>query len=88
MGQNHHIRNIPIKDHKRFTSHDIDKEVKDIDLGSLLETLNEKWCIISSIAEFTEFWKNVVQNNFGKNLKNEGEVLHFLIFNQSRLSLS
>jgi len=30
MSQNHPIRKIPIRDYKRFTSHDIDKEFRNI----------------------------------------------------------
>ena len=84
MSQNHPLRKISIWDHERFTSPDIDEEFRDIDLNPLLGIVYEQWCTTSSMAEFTRFWENVVQNDLGENLRDKDEVSHFLILKQSQ----
>jgi len=79
VSKHHSKRKILIWRHESVKEHIIKEELGDIDLDTVLETVYKKWCTISSVTEFTEFRKDIVQNNLGKDLRKKSEVLHFLI---------
>ena len=83
---NHHPKGkIPTRDQKVLRENTINDKFGDIDSNATQKAIDKKWNTTLSMTILHRFWKDVVKDYLGKSLRNESEVLHFLVLNQSRV---
>jgi len=73
------------RDHVIIRKHIVKNQLRDIGLNPFLEAVDKQWCTSPNMTILTRFGKNIMQNNFRENLRNESEMFHFLILNESRI---
>ena len=72
---------MPSRNHVIIKKHIVKNQLRDIDLNAFLKVVEKQLCTYPSITILTRFGKNIMQNNFHENQRNESELFNFVILN-------